>query len=95
MIVMIVLLYATPAMFDIRYNMFTTQLHYIDDKSNYTAEDQNDKGLHYTFLFNTFMMMQLFNQLNCRKLGSKEKNVFNSFFNNPYFLIIILAEFGF
>lgn len=49
--------------------------------------------LHYTFLFNTFMMMQLFNAFNCRKLGVKDYNVFSRIHNNLLFLIILAGEF--
>lgn len=38
-----------------------------------------------TFLFNTFVMCQLFNEINSRKLGN-ELNVFTRFFTNPIFL---------
>ena len=29
----------------------------------------NDKGTHFTILFNTFIFMQIFNEINCRKVG--------------------------
>lgn len=44
---------------------------------------------HYTILFNTFVMLQLFNEINCRKLSFREFNVFRGFFNNMMFLVII------
>ena len=86
-------MYAGPTMFGIQYNMFNTPM---TIKS--TIPDLNDvhtnRALHHTFLFNTFMMMQLFNQLNCRKIGSKEVNIFERFFNNFLFLLILGAEFA-
>jgi hypothetical protein len=33
--------------------------------------------------------MQVFNEVNCRKIGDKEFNVFADFFNNPMFFVII------
>lgn len=36
-------------------------------------------------------MMQVFNEINARKLGVYEFNVFKGFFNNSLFIIIILA----
>jgi len=41
-----------------------------------------------TFLFNTFVMCQLFNEVNSRKLGNS-LNVFTRFFSNPIFLIVM------
>ena len=35
--------------------------------------------------------MQIFNEINARKLGVKEYNVFGGFFNNPLFLLILLS----
>lgn len=37
--------------------------------------------------------MQLFNQINARKLGSREFNVFAGFFNNGLFLFIAAITF--
>ena len=38
--------------------------------------------------------MQLFNQINSRKLGEKDYNVFSKFFNNPMFIVITILTFG-
>ena len=48
----------------------------------------------YTIVFQTFVFMQLFNQINARKLGEKEYNVFKDFFNNCMFLVIMIGTFG-
>merc|ERR1712157_658057 len=48
----------------------------------------------YTIVFQTFVFMQLFNQINSRKLGDKEFNVFAGFFNNFWFLGITVLTFG-
>lgn len=54
-----------------------------------------DEGTHkltlYTMVFQTFVFMQVFNQVNARKLGEREFNVFKGFFNNCYFLFIMLV----
>lgn len=50
-----------------------------------------ETGRHFTFFFNAFVFMQVFNEINCRKLLSTEYNVFAGFFNNPLFLLIILV----
>jgi hypothetical protein len=38
--------------------------------------------------------MQLFNQINARKLGEREFNVFSNFFNNFMFIFIIVLTFS-
>lgn len=52
------------------------------------AKDAGRK--HFTIFFQTFVMMQMFNQINCRKLKSEEINVFKGFFNNYLFLFIMI-----
>ncbi|KAM8861779.1 plasma membrane calcium-transporting ATPase 1-like [Synchiropus picturatus] len=47
---------------------------------------------HYTIVFNTFVLMQLFNELNARKIHG-ERNVFEGMFNNPIFCSIVLGTF--
>ena len=44
----------------------------------------------HTLFFHTFVMMQVFNEINCRKLKSSELNVFKGFFNNSMFLMIMV-----
>ncbi|XP_034541596.1 plasma membrane calcium-transporting ATPase 1-like isoform X2 [Notolabrus celidotus] len=45
---------------------------------------------HYTIVFNTFVLMQIFNELNARKIHG-ERNVFEGVFNNPIFCSIVLG----
>ncbi|XP_062856778.1 plasma membrane calcium-transporting ATPase 4 [Trichomycterus rosablanca] len=47
---------------------------------------------HYTIVFNTFVMMQLFNEINARKIHG-ERNVFDGIFNNLIFCSIVLGTF--
>ncbi|KAM4573219.1 plasma membrane calcium-transporting ATPase 1-like [Odontesthes bonariensis] len=47
---------------------------------------------HYTIVFNTFVLMQIFNELNARKIHG-ERNVFEGVHNNPIFCSIILGTF--
>ncbi|KAH9260976.1 hypothetical protein BASA81_000672 [Batrachochytrium salamandrivorans] len=72
---------------------------------HYPAPNQglHDTGIsvHWTMVFNTFVMMQLANQINCRKLQTvhglktswKEWNVFSGIHRNPFFLVIMTLEF--
>ena len=47
--------------------------------------------LHFTLVFNTFVFLQLFNELNCKKLRSTELNVFAGFCNNKLFWVIVVT----
>uniref|UniRef100_A0A8D0KVK8 Calcium-transporting ATPase n=1 Tax=Strix occidentalis caurina TaxID=311401 RepID=A0A8D0KVK8_STROC len=49
---------------------------------------------HYTIVFNTFVMMQLFNEINARKIHG-ERNVFESIYRNPIFCTVVLGTFLF
>jgi len=48
---------------------------------------------HYTFLFNCFVVMTLFNQFAARKLQG-ENALFEGAANNPYFMFFAIFEFG-
>uniref|UniRef100_A0A672HG82 Calcium-transporting ATPase n=1 Tax=Salarias fasciatus TaxID=181472 RepID=A0A672HG82_SALFA len=47
---------------------------------------------HYTIVFNTFVLMQLFNEINARKIHG-ERNVFEGIFNNMIFCSIVFGTF--
>lgn len=57
------------------------------------VDDATNKTFLYTMVFQTFVFMQLFNQINARKLGAKDLNVFAGFFNNWMFLFIVVITF--
>ncbi|XP_039941692.1 plasma membrane calcium-transporting ATPase 4 isoform X1 [Hirundo rustica] len=48
---------------------------------------------HYTIVFNTFVMMQLFNEINARKIHG-ERNVFEAIYRNPIFCTVVLGTFA-
>jgi len=48
-----------------------------------------DKRKLFTYIFNTFVFLQLFNEINCRKVGAREFNVFSAPFHNAYFLVVL------
>lgn len=52
-------------------------------------EDSQEKLLHFTYIFNTFVFLQLFNFINCRKIGMRDFNVFESITHNFYFIVIV------
>ncbi|CAF1073719.1 unnamed protein product [Adineta ricciae] len=47
---------------------------------------------HFTMIFNVFVLMTLFNEINCRKIHG-EKNVFRGIFTNPIFYGIWIVTF--
>ncbi|XP_028652547.2 plasma membrane calcium-transporting ATPase 4 isoform X1 [Erpetoichthys calabaricus] len=47
---------------------------------------------HYTIVFNTFVMMQLFNEINARKIHG-ERNVFEAIHRNPIFCSVVIGTF--
>jgi Ca2+ transporting ATPase len=54
----------------------------------------SEKVVLYTIVFQSFVFMQIFNQVNARKLGDLDYNVFAGFFNNFMFLFIMILTFG-
>lgn len=51
------------------------------------AEFGSPPTAHFTVIFNTFVMMTLFNEINARKIHG-QRNVFQGFFSNPIFYSI-------
>jgi len=46
-----------------------------------------------TNVFNVFVVMQIFNMINVRKVND-EKNIFDGILNNPYYIIIWIIIVG-
>ena len=84
-VAMIILMYFGRFMWDLDWSAKMA----FDSEGNPT-----DVGVLYTILFNTFIYMQLFNFLNCRKIGEDEFNIFSRFFNNWLFIIILTSIIG-
>jgi len=60
--------------------------------SSIGVTDWNDEtGKHYSIFFNVFVLLQVFNEINARKLKGDEYNVFEHFFNNKLFLVIVVS----
>ena len=79
------MLYTVPLWYGQNYDYYGTDF--------YSGEGSDNKMIHYTMVFNTFIMMNIFNQFNCRKIGWKEINIFDNFFNNLIFFVIVGGEF--
>jgi calcium-translocating P-type ATPase len=52
----------------------------------------DDSIEHRTLIFNVFVMCQIFNEINCRKLGS-DTNIFEGLLSNPICSLILLFTF--
>jgi len=48
---------------------------------------------HFTLIFTSFVMMQIFNELNSRHLNF-ECNIFRGLLDNPIFVVIVVGTFG-
>ena len=54
--------------------------------------DWNDvNGYHISFVFNTFVFMQVFNLFNCRKVHPSEMNVFIGVTKNKMFMLVVFV----
>lgn len=62
------------------------------DPSNLKEGDETQKIIHFTFVFQIFVFLQLFNQINSRKIELGEKNVFSNFFSNWAFITVWVIE---
>ena len=82
--VLLIILFDGPALFN------------IPDSANMTDYNETD-ARHYTIFFHAFVMMQVFNMINSRKLNKKDLNVFKNFCNNGFFfsimIMIVVAQF--
>lgn len=51
-----------------------------------------DPSEHFTVIFNTFVMMTLFNEVNARKIHG-QRNVFEGLNRNPVFMAVWIGTF--
>lgn len=74
----------------------------VEKNDSYYPGYKKQNSIHYTFIFNAFVWMQLFNEINSRNLKG-EVNVFKGMLKNPIFcgillvtsvLQVIMVEFG-
>jgi hypothetical protein len=81
------MLYSVPYWYE------NTSYNYVNTDFYSTNQDSLNLLQHYTILFNTFVMMNLFNQINCRKLGWSDMHLHEHLFNNKWFIFVIAGEF--
>nr|XP_056706497.1 plasma membrane calcium-transporting ATPase 1-like [Euleptes europaea] len=63
---------------------------WFDIESGRSAPIHAPASQHYTIIFNTFVMMQIFNEINARKIHG-ERNVFEGIFTNTIFCCIVMG----
>merc|ERR1719204_2304495 len=63
-----------------------------DIESGRNAGLRDPPSVHFTMVFNTFVMMTLFNEINARKIHG-QRNVLKGFFSNPIYYIIWISTF--
>lgn len=69
----------------------STKLYTDNNGKEFTSEGKmTEQTKLFSFVFNTFVFMQIFNQLNARLLEDGEFNVFQGIQKNPMFLAIVL-----
>lgn len=65
---------------------------FFDIEDGYLETTRCKPTIHSSIVFNTFVMLQLFNEINSRKVHG-ERNVFSGILNNPVFIIIMGGTF--
>ena len=65
---------------------------FFDVEDGYLETTRCKPTVHSSIVFNSFVMLQLFNEINSRKVHG-ERNVFSGIFRNPVFIIIMVGTF--
>ncbi|KAJ3103217.1 hypothetical protein HDU96_009372 [Phlyctochytrium bullatum] len=84
-----ILLYAGPILFGYTELVNAGGMPNAKDKL-ISNEAFQQKEFIRTLVFNSFVMMQIFNMINCRRIDNN-LNVFKGLFNNPYFYSIFIG----
>ena len=61
-----------------------------EDTEAWTAAQCQYRRSCLTKIYNVFFFLQLFNEINCRKVGNKDFDVFENFFHNPWYSLVLL-----
>merc|ERR1711981_407805 len=80
-----------PGLGDMPYAYSTT----VNDTPATVASKNKTK--HLTILYNTFIFLQVFNEINCRKIGRRDFNVFERMLtwgHNWYFISVFVGTFA-
>lgn len=68
---------------------------YLLPTGNNVPEINPGMARHYAFLFNMYVFLQIFNEINAKKLLPSENNPFSGLFNNFFFITILLISMAF
>nr|CAI38970.1 PMCA20 [Paramecium tetraurelia] len=79
--VLLIILFRGDSIFGIE----SSRGHRLDEEYNPVYQE------HYTIFFHIFVFLQVFNEINARKLKKTELNVFDGFFNNYLFIGVIVG----
>jgi P-type Ca2+ transporter type 2B len=79
LVVIFFILFVGPGMFDI--------------ESGISSVNNSKPSQHFTMIFNSFVLMTLFNELNARKLYDQQTTLSTIFLFNPIFICIWLFSF--
>ena len=74
----------------ITYNFDLIGAEFLEIPSGITNSFSGQPNPHFTMIFNTFVVMSLFNELNARKIHG-ERNIFKGLVNNPMFYVIYIS----
>ena len=74
--------------------LFEKSINLIFDPLRNNDRSPSDRLRLDSIIFNTFVLMNLFNQINCRIVSANQDNVFRTIFSNIWFWFIILFELG-
>jgi len=74
--------------------LFGKNIFNLDYQKSDPANTSIPKSQHYTIIFNTFIFLAFFNQINCRVVGARDFNVFTGVFRNWIFIVVLAVIFG-
>lgn len=81
------------------YENLTFSGKYLTPTANNVIEMNSGMARHYAYLFNMYVFLQIFNEINAKKLLPSENNPFEGLFNNFFFtgvmFISMIFQLGF
>lgn len=87
LVMIILIFFGSLILFQNSFNIVTEPLR------DPITRDPTDRLKLNTILFYTFILMNLFNQINCRNLDEHNINVFDKIWTNFIFIIVLIIEF--
>ena len=83
--------------YGLNYHISDVAAHGIEPSSEDTVahaswKASKDKLEHLTIIFNAFMFLCFWNEINCRKVGRRDFNVIENLFHNFYFVVVLALQ---